>query len=51
VAVAWFTAGIISPLFIKPENLIKTLVLAGVATLMTGFLLMWSLLLVKTIKI
>lgn len=51
IAAAWFTAGVISPLFIKPENLTKALVLAATAILMTGFFLTWSLTLVKTVKL
>jgi len=51
IAAAWFSAGVISPLFIKPENLIKALILAGIAILMTIFLLAWSLSLLRRVKI
>jgi len=51
IAAAWFSAGVISPLFIKPENLIKALILAGIAIVMTIFLLAWSLSLLRRVKI
>jgi len=51
VVAAWFSAGVISPLFIKPENLFKALVLAGIAISMALFFLIWSLSLVKRVKL
>lgn len=51
IAAAWFTAGVIAPLFIKPESIIKIIPLVGIAVLMTASFLGWSLFLVRRIKI
>lgn len=51
IAAAWFTAGVISPFFIKPVNLISAIFLGGIALILTMFCLGWSLLLVRKIKI
>jgi hypothetical protein len=51
IAATWFSAGVISPLFIKPENLFKTVLLAGIAIIMSLFFLIWSLALLKKVKL
>jgi hypothetical protein len=51
IAAAWFSAGVISPLFIKPESLSKTLFLAGIAVIMSLFFLIWSLSLLRRVRL
>ncbi|OGD83968.1 hypothetical protein A3J17_01895 [Candidatus Curtissbacteria bacterium RIFCSPLOWO2_02_FULL_40_11] len=51
VAAAWFSAGVISPLFIKPQSLLNIIVIIGIALVMTTSFLYVSLFLVKTLKI
>ncbi|OGD98258.1 hypothetical protein A3A49_00400 [Candidatus Curtissbacteria bacterium RIFCSPLOWO2_01_FULL_38_11b] len=50
VAAAWFSAGVISPLFIKPQNLLNIVVIIAIAITMTMSFLYLSLFLVKTLK-
>lgn len=51
VAAAWFTAGIISPFFIKPQSLFEIITYPVIGLLMTWVTLSWSLMLVKDIKL
>ena len=51
VAAAWFTAGIISPFFVRPESSIKLFMFPVIGLVMTGGTLVWSLSLVKEIKL
>ena len=51
IAAAWFTAGVISPLFIQTENIGKSVVFGGLSIAITVILLILSLGLVKTVKI
>ena len=51
IAAAWFTAGVISPFFIKPESLISAVILGLIAMMFTLSCLGWSLFLVRRIKI
>lgn len=50
IAAAWFTAGIISPFFTKPESLFAVLRFLLVGLLMTGATLLWSLSLLDGVK-
>ena len=51
LAVAWFTAGVISPLFLQTDNLNKTISLALIALVATGFFVYWSLFLVRKVRL
>lgn len=51
IAAAWFTAGVISPLFIQTENIGKTVVLGGLSVTITVIILMLSLNLVRMTKL
>ena len=51
IAAAWFSAGVISPFFIKPESVTKTIAFGTVAIILSIMLLILSLRLVKRIKI
>ena len=51
VAATWFSAGIISPIFIESENLIRTLVLSGTEILLALLFLRASLLLLRKVKL
>lgn len=51
VAAAWFTAGVISPIFVKPEDLSTTINLAFTSLVLTSSFLGLSLLLVRKLKI
>lgn len=51
MAVAWFTAGIISPFFFKPGNFTEFILLASIALGMTVTSLSLSLHLAKGVKI
>ena len=50
IAVAWFSVGVISPLLIKPEKLIKAIFLAAISLLATFLFSFFSLSLVKGVK-
>lgn len=50
IAAAWFTAGIISPFFIRPESFFEVLRFILVGLLMAGATLGWSLSLLKGVK-
>lgn len=51
VAAAWFSAGVISPFFAKPESMLDALRFPIVGLFMTWISLSWSLTLVKDIKL
>ena len=51
VAAAWFSAGAISPLFIKTEILGKALFISGIEIVMALFFLGISLLLLRRVKL
>ncbi len=51
VAAAWFSAGVISPFFAKRRSLGEVLVFPLVGLMMSGVTLIWSLFLVKAIKL
>jgi hypothetical protein len=51
IAAAWFTIGVISPLFIQSGNINKTIILGGVSLLLTSIFVYWSLSLVEKIKL
>lgn len=50
LAVAWFSAGIISPLFIYPKDILVFILNFGVSLIMATFFAIWSMRLVKDIK-
>jgi len=50
VAAAWFTTGIISPIFTKPKSPAEFLMLLLVSLFMTGLILRWSLYILEGIK-
>ncbi len=50
IAVAWFTAGIVSPFFIHPESLVDFLQSLGISLVMTVGFLVGSLWLITRIK-
>lgn len=49
VAAAWFSAGVISPLFANTESIVKTLFLSGIEISMALFFLSLSLLLLRRV--
>ncbi len=51
VAAAWFSAGVISPFFIKPPSAMEALVFPSVGLVMTWLTLSFSLSLIKEIKL
>lgn len=51
VAAAWFSAGAISPLFIKTEVIGKTILISGIEIVMALFFLSISLLLLREVKL
>lgn len=50
IAAAWFSAGVISPLFIEYQNPIKTFTISTVALILTSISLVWSLQLLGRIR-
>lgn len=50
IAVAWFTAGVISPLLVKPETIEKFVILLLVSLVMTIWFTFVSLYLVKEVR-
>jgi hypothetical protein len=50
VAAAWFTAGVISPVFTKPKSFLELMTLLSVSLLMTWATLRWSLFLLDGVK-
>lgn len=50
IAAAWFTAGAISPLFIKSENIFRTILLGLIAVSLSLGLLSLSLSVARRIK-
>ena len=50
IAAAWFSAGVISPVFTKPRLLVELLVFVLVGLLMTWATLRWSLFLIKDLN-
>ncbi len=51
IAAGWFSAGIIAPFFIKPQNIVSVIIGGGLAIIMTMFFLGLSLYLVRRIKV
>jgi hypothetical protein len=49
IAAAWFSAGVISPFFIKPESLLRAILLGFSAFVLALSLLYWSIYVVKNI--
>ncbi|MCJ7740951.1 hypothetical protein MUP32_06615 [Candidatus Microgenomates bacterium] len=47
IASAWFTIGVISPIFIKPESIVKLLIFIFAGLLMTAVFTSVSLIVVK----
>jgi len=50
VAAAWFTAGVISPIFTKPKSFLELLIFLAVSLLMTWATLRWSILLLEGVE-
>ena len=50
IAAAWFSAGVISPFFIKAENLLTTVILGLAAILVSALFLALSLHFVRRMK-
>lgn len=50
ISVAWFTAGVISPLFIHPANLFEFFIAFGISLFMFVVFLILSLIVIKGIK-
>ena len=50
VAAAWFTAGVISPVFTKPKSLLELITFLLVSLLMTAATLRWSLFILEGVK-
>lgn len=50
IAVAWFTAGVVSPLFIHPNSVIDFLQSLGISLIMTIAFLVGSLWLIIRVK-
>jgi len=51
ITVAWFSAGVITPLFVRPKNLMEFIVLFSVGLLMASLFYFVSIYLVRRIKI
>jgi len=51
VAAAWFSAGIISPFFVKSESLLNTIILGTVAIMLSMSSLGGAVFLVRRIKL
>lgn len=50
ISVAWFTAGVISPLFVRPKSIPELVSLFVLSIVMAGLFFIWSLSLVKGVK-
>lgn len=50
IAAAWFSAGVISPVFTKPKSILELLIFVLVGLLMTWAALRWSLFLIKDLN-
>ena len=50
VAAAWFSAGIIAPLFTKPKSYIDVLLFLAIGAIMTIITLRWALLFLEGVK-
>jgi len=50
IAVAWFSAGVISPLFARPKNIIQFIFTFGISLVMAGIFFVLALELVKGVK-
>lgn len=50
IAAAWFSAGIISPLFIKPESIVRALLLGAISVILSLSILIWALYIVRRVK-
>lgn len=51
VSVAWFSAGVITPLFFRPKNIVEFIALFLVSLLMAGLFFLGSLHFVRNLKI
>lgn len=51
LAAAWFTAGVVSPLFLQITNIKKTVLMGLVSILTTMLFTLWSLSLVKRVRL
>ncbi len=50
VAAAWFTAGVIAPVFTRPKSIGDLLTFLLIGVLMTAVVLYWSLFLLEGVK-
>jgi len=51
LAAAWFTAGVISPLFLQTDNFNKTILMGVFSLTSTSLFVYWSLRLVRRLKL
>lgn len=51
LAAAWFTAGVIAPIFTRIDNFSRLILLAIIALLITTGLVYWSLVLVRKVRL
>ncbi|MBI5122663.1 hypothetical protein HZA75_02270 [Candidatus Roizmanbacteria bacterium] len=51
VSVTWFSAGVITPLFIRPKNIIEFFTLLSVGLLMASLFYFGSIHLIRRVKI
>lgn len=51
LAVAWFTAGVITPFFLEQGNIIRSIILAAAGIFMSVTFLAMALLLLRKVKI
>jgi len=51
LAVAWFTAGVISPLFLQPANANKTISMGVFSLAISIIFVSWSLSLIRKVKL
>lgn len=51
IAAAWFTAGVISPFFLKPEDFSRALILGFAAVALAATFLSFSLSIVRRVKL
>lgn len=50
ISVTWFSAGVISPVFVKPKDVIEFISLFLLSLIMSGLFFVWSLSIAKEIK-
>lgn len=48
LAVAWFSAGVISPLFVRPKTIFEFMVTFSLSLVMTVLFFIWSLYLMRS---